>query len=145
MALRQIGQSSISVAIGKLGTPIAYACMSLTRRECMCPRRWCQMMRRASRVKWLTYQVSYLSGSWRMENSVTQSTVGGGCGSTAGEVHGLLAVHQVQGGGDQGGSMGATTGSDNGEAGGAEPMSVSGSLAMPRWTQSAGSGNGSAS
>jgi hypothetical protein len=33
LALRQIGQSSILVAIGKLGTPIAYLYMSLTRQH----------------------------------------------------------------------------------------------------------------
>jgi hypothetical protein len=87
--MRPIGQSLISVLIGKLKTPIAYLCMSLTRRECMRPRRWCRMMRRASRVKWLTCQVTSLSGSSRMETGVAEATVVGGCGSTAGEIHGL--------------------------------------------------------
>jgi hypothetical protein len=90
-----------------------------------------------------------------MENSVTQSTVGGGCGSTAGEVHGLQVAQQVQGGGDQGGSVGATTGgagattgSDNGDAGGARSMFGLGSLAASCNTMNAEHsltvGNGSA-
>jgi hypothetical protein len=134
--LRQISQLSISVLIGKLGTPIAYLCMSLTRRECMCPRHWCQMMRRASRVKWLTYQVTSLSGSSRIETSVAESSRGGSCGSKAGELHGLQVAQQVQCGGDQGGSVGVTTGlaggttgSDNGDTGEAASMAGSGSLA----------------
>jgi hypothetical protein len=49
---------------------------AVTRRECMCPRRWCQMMQRASRVKWLTCQVTSLSGSSRMETGVAESMVG---------------------------------------------------------------------
>jgi hypothetical protein len=83
LTLRQIGQFLISVAIGKLGTPIAYLCVPLMCCECMCPRRWCQMIRRASRVKWLAYQVQSLSGSSRMETGVVGSTVGGGSGLTA--------------------------------------------------------------
>jgi hypothetical protein len=53
-------------------------------------------------------------------------SVGGGCGSTAGEVHGLQVAQQVQEVGEQGGSLGAatggagaTTGSDSGDTVGA--------------------------
>jgi hypothetical protein len=82
-----------------------------------------------------------------METGVAESTVGGGCGSTAREVHGMHVARRVQGGGDQGGSVGATkglagatTGSDNGDAG--EAGSMAGSLAASRWTQTTGLGNG---
>jgi hypothetical protein len=64
-----------------------------------------------------------------MENKVTESAVRGGCESIAWEVHGLQVV---QGGGDQGGSVGsttclvgATTFSDNGDAGGVGSMAGS--------------------
>jgi hypothetical protein len=71
-----------------------------------------------------------------METGVAEETIGGGCDSTAGEVHGLLVAHQVQGGDDFGGSVGATTClegagtvSDNGHAGEAVPIAGLGSLA----------------
>jgi hypothetical protein len=56
--------------------------------------------------------VTSLSGSSRIKTGVAESTVGDDCGSTTGEVHGLQVAQQVQGGGNQGGSVGA--GSDNG-------------------------------
>jgi hypothetical protein len=86
-----------------------------------------------------------------MEAGVAGSTVGGGGGSTAREIHELQVAQKVQEGDDQGaslvattGSVGATTGSANGEAGGAGSMSGSGSLAATRRTQNPGLGNGSA-
>jgi hypothetical protein len=101
------------------------------------------MMRRASRVKWLTYQVTSLSESSRMDTGVSKSISGGGCGATTGEVHGLHVTQQEQGGGDQGGPVGAVagsaramTGSDNGDANETGSMAWSGSLALARWTQS---------
>jgi hypothetical protein len=70
------------------------------------------------------------------------------CGSTAGKVHGLQLAQQVQGGGDQGGAVGAAAGSaeammgsDNGDVDEAGSMAWSGSLAVRRWTQSTGLGN----
>jgi hypothetical protein len=58
-----------------------------------------------------------VSGSLTMETGEAASTVRGGCGSTAGEVHGLHVGGAV---GATTGSAGATTNSDDGEAGGAE-------------------------
>ncbi len=52
-----------------------------------------------------------------MEAGVVEATVGGGCGSTAGGVHGLQVAQQVLDGGDQSYSTGAM-GSDNSDAGG---------------------------
>jgi hypothetical protein len=85
-----------------------------------------------------------------METGVAGSTVGGGSGSTVGEIHGLQEAQQVLDGEDQGGSLGArtgsvgaTTGSANGEAGGAGSISASGSLAATRRTQNPVLGNGS--
>lgn len=60
-------------------------------------------------------RVTHLSGSSRTETGVAQSTVGGGHGCTAGEVRGLLVAQQALGGVDQGGSVGATIGTDNGD------------------------------
>jgi hypothetical protein len=61
----------------------------------------------------------------------------------------MQVAQQVLDGGDQGGSVGATTGSvgviagsDNGEANWAGSMSGLGSLAATRWTQNKGLGNG---
>jgi hypothetical protein len=69
-----------------------------------------------------------------METGVAKSTVEGDCSLIAGEVHGLQVAQQVHGGGDQGDSVGATTGlagattdSDNSDAG--EAGSMAGSLA----------------
>jgi hypothetical protein len=44
-----------------------------------------------------------------MEAGVAGSTVGGGGGLTAGEIHGMQLAQQVLDVGDQGGLMGATT------------------------------------
>jgi hypothetical protein len=58
------------------------------------------------------------------------STVGCGCGSTAGEIHGMQVTQQLGGSGNA--SVGATTGSDNGEAGGAGSVKGLSSLAAKR-------------
>jgi hypothetical protein len=65
---------------------------------------------KASRAKWLTCQVTSLSGSSRMDNGVAGLTVEGGGGSTAGEIHRPQVAQQVLDGGNQGGSVEATTG-----------------------------------
>jgi hypothetical protein len=57
--------------------------------------------RRASGVNWLNFHVMYLSGSLRMETGVAESTVGGGGGSTAWDIHGMHLAHQVLVGGDR--------------------------------------------
>jgi hypothetical protein len=84
-----------------------------------------------------------------MDTGVAKPTLGGGCGAIAGEVHWLQLEQQVQGGGEQGGAVGAVasstsaiTGSDNGDADEARSMAWSGSLAVTRWTQSTGLSNG---
>jgi hypothetical protein len=84
-----------------------------------------------------------------MDTGVSKPTLGGVCGSTAGEVHELQVAQQVQGGGDQGGAVGAPTASaeaitglENGDADEAGSMACSGWLAVTRWTQSTRLGNG---
>jgi hypothetical protein len=84
-----------------------------------------------------------------MDTGVAKPTIGDGCGSADGEVYGLQVAQQVQGGGDQGGAVGAVTSSsgaitasDNGDANEAGSMAWSGSLAITRWTQSTGLCNG---
>jgi hypothetical protein len=84
-----------------------------------------------------------------MDTGVSKPTLGGVCGSTAGEVHGLQVGQQVKGGGDQGGAVRVPAGlgevmtdSDNGDADEAGSRAWSGSLAVTRWTQSTGLGNG---
>jgi hypothetical protein len=97
-------------------------------------------MRTATRAKWLTCQVTSYPHR-RGWTDVAKATVGGGCRSTAGEVQGPQVAQQVQGGGDQGGSVGTTTGSDNGDASEAGLIAWLGSLSA---TQSTGLGNQSA-
>jgi hypothetical protein len=84
-----------------------------------------------------------------MDTEGCKPTLAGVCGSTSGEVHGLQVAQEVQGGGDQGGAVGAAAGSaeemtgfDNGDADEAGSMAWSGSLAVTRWMQSTGLGNG---
>ena len=64
-----------------------------------------------------------------MVTGVAGSRVGHSDGWTAGDRHRLQVAQQVRGGGDQGSSVGAIAGSDNGEASGAGSMIGSWSLA----------------
>jgi hypothetical protein len=106
--------------------------------ECMCTRGWCQMMRRASN---LTNRFEHIgvyarvlkrSDGSRHRRRITLPR------------NGTKSMEHVQGGGAQGGAVGATPGSDNGEAGGAESMEDSGSLAATQEVQGTCLGNGSA-
>jgi hypothetical protein len=83
-----------------------------------------------------------LSRKPRIETGVAGSIVGGGGDATAGKVNELQVVQKVLDGDEQGFSLGvtapsvgATTGSAYGEAGGGGSMSGSVSLAATRRTQ----------
>jgi hypothetical protein len=72
-----------------------------------------------------------------MDTGLFKSAWGGRGGATTGEVHGPRVAQQVQGGSDQGGTMGAVAGSagamtasDNGDDDEAGSMAWSGSLAI---------------
>jgi hypothetical protein len=56
-----------------------------------------------------------------MVTGVAGSIVGGGVGSTSGEIHGMQVAQHLNGSGDD--SVEVSTGSDSGEAGGAGSMS----------------------
>jgi hypothetical protein len=119
-SLRNIIQLSISVAIGK------FLCLSRTRRE--------GSVRRVGQVIDLPSDIFF-----RVVASETESTVACGYGSATREVQGLQVAQQVQGGDDQGGPVGvttglagATTGVDNSDAGEAGSMAGSWSLAATR-------------
>jgi hypothetical protein len=79
-------------------------------------------------------QVTSLSGSSRANTGVSKPTLGGVCGSTAGEGKGLQVAQRVQGGGDRGGTLGAAAGS-------AEAITASGNVDADEAESMAWSGN----